>query len=95
MLWSKNRVVCNVIATPRRFCLALGGTSYKSHEADVKKNIHTPVTVALHSLSEPTRTEGGGLFEENSSRSVYDLPVVTRFEKGCWTVHYILDSIFR
>ena len=32
-------------------------------------------------LSEPTRTEGGGLFEENSSTSLYDLPIVTHFEK--------------
>ena len=78
---SKSRVVCNVIATPRRFYLALGGTSHKADEADVKKNIHARVTEALHSLSEPTRTQGGALFEENSSRSLYDLPIVTHFEK--------------
>ena len=78
---SKSRVVCNVIATPRRFYLALGGTSHKAHEAYVKKNIHARVTEALHSLSEPTRTQGGGLFEENSSKSLYDLPIVTHFEK--------------
>jgi 2,5-furandicarboxylate decarboxylase 1 len=73
--------VCNVIASPRRFYLALGGTHHKSHEADVKKNIHTRATEALHSLLEPTRSEGGGTFEENSSRSLYDLPGVTHFEK--------------
>ena len=56
MRGSKMRVVCNVIATRRRFYLALGGMSHKSHEAHVKKNIHTRVTEALHSLSEPTRT---------------------------------------
>ena len=78
---NKIRVVCNIIATPRRFYLALGGMSHNSHEADVKKNIHTRVTEALHSLSEPTRTEDAGLFEENSSRSLYDLPIVTHFEK--------------
>lgn len=66
---SKSRVVCNVIAIPRRFYLALGGTSHKADEADGKKNIHARVTEALHSLSEPTRTQDGGLFEENSSRS--------------------------
>ncbi len=81
MSGSKSRVVCNVIATPRRFYLALGGTSHKADEADVKKNIHARVTEALHSLSEPTRTQGGGLFEENSSKSLYDLPIVTHFEK--------------
>jgi 2,5-furandicarboxylate decarboxylase 1 len=78
---SKIRVVTNVIATPRRFYLALGGSSHKSHKADVKKNIHSRVSEALHGLSEPIRAQGGGLFEENSSRSLYDLPIVTHFEK--------------
>src|SRR5918999_5569602 len=78
---SKIRVVTNVIATPRRFYLALGGSSHKSHKADVKRNIHSRVSQALHGLSEPTRTQGGALFEENSSRSLYDLPIVTHFEK--------------
>jgi 2,5-furandicarboxylate decarboxylase 1 len=48
----------------------------------VKRNIHTRVTEALHGLSEPIPTEGGGLFEENSSRGLYDLPIVIHFEKG-------------
>ena len=78
---NKIRVVCNVIATPRRFYLALGGSFHNSHKADVKKNIHSRITEALHGLSEPTRTEGSGLFEEKSSRSLYDLPIVTHFEK--------------
>lgn len=78
---SKIRVACNIIATPRRFYLALGGSSHKSHEEEVKKNIHSRVSEALNALSEPTRTEGGGLFEENSSTSLYDLPIVTHFEK--------------
>ncbi|HJU96323.1 MAG TPA: UbiD family decarboxylase [Nitrososphaera sp.] len=78
---SNIRVVCNVIATPRRFYLALGGSPHKSHEADVKKNIHSRVNEALHGLSAPTQTEDGGLFEENSSTSLYDLPIVTHFEK--------------
>jgi 2,5-furandicarboxylate decarboxylase 1 len=78
---SKSRVVSNVVATPRRFYLALGGTSNKANEADVKKNIHARVTEALHSPSEPTRTQDRALFEENSSRNLYDLPIVTHFEK--------------
>jgi 2,5-furandicarboxylate decarboxylase 1 len=78
---SKSRVVCNVVATPRRFYLALGGTSQKANEANVKKNIHARVTEALHSLSEPTRTQDGAQFGENSSRNLYDLPIVTHFEK--------------
>ena len=77
----KISVVTNVIATPRRFYLALGGSYHKSHKADVKKNIHSRVSEALHGLSEPIRAQGSGLFEENSSRSLYDLPIVTHFEK--------------
>lgn len=78
---SKSRVVSNVVSTPRRFYLALGGTSHEANEADVKKNIHARVTEALHSLSEPPRTQDPALFEENSSRNLYDLPIVTHFEK--------------
>lgn len=78
---SKSRVVSNVVSTPRRFYLALGGTSHKANEADVNKNIHARVTEALHSLSEPARTQDPALFEENSSRNLYDLPIVTHFEK--------------
>ncbi len=76
MRGSRIRVTCNVIATPRRFYLALRGSSYKSHEVDVKKNIQSRVNEALHALSEPTRTEDGGLFGENSSTSLYDRPIV-------------------
>lgn len=88
---SKNRVVCNVIATPRRFWLALGGTSHKADEVDIKKNIHARITKALNNLSEPARIQGGALFEENSSTSLYDLPIVTHFEKDAGA--FITSSI--
>ena len=78
---NKSRVACNVIATPRRFYLALGEGSHKASEADVKKGIHARVTEAVHTLSEPTRIQDDALFEENSSRDLYDLPIVTHFEK--------------
>ena len=52
---SKNRVACNVVATPRRFYLALREGSHEANEADVKKGIHARVTEAVHSLSEPER----------------------------------------
>ena len=78
---SKNRVACNVIATPGRFYLALREGSHEASEADVKKGIHARVTEAVHSLSEPERIQGNALFEENSSRNLYDLPIVTHFEK--------------
>src|ERR687894_1470307 len=79
---SKIRVMCNVLATPRRFYLALGGTFHqKSNEFNIKSNIHARVTEALTTLSEPVRTQDDALFEENSSRNLYDLPIVTHFEK--------------
>jgi 2,5-furandicarboxylate decarboxylase 1 len=78
---SKSRVMCNVLATPRRFYLALGGTSQKPIEYNIKKNIHTRVTEALNTLSEPVRTQDSALFEANSSKNLYDLPIVTHFEK--------------
>ncbi len=54
---SKIRVMCNVLATPRRFYLALGGTFHqKSNEFNVKNNIHARVTEALTTLSDPART---------------------------------------
>jgi 2,5-furandicarboxylate decarboxylase 1 len=78
---SKSRVACNVFATTRRFYLALGGIPKNSNEYNIKKDIHTRVTEALNTLSEPVRNQGGALFEENSSRNLYDLPIVTHFEK--------------
>jgi 2,5-furandicarboxylate decarboxylase 1 len=78
---SNIRVISNVLATPRRFYLALGGTSEKSKEHNIKKNIHTRVTEALNSLSEPVRTQEGAPFEENSSKNLNDLPIVSHFEK--------------
>jgi 2,5-furandicarboxylate decarboxylase 1 len=78
---SKIGVACNVVATPRRFYLALGEGCRKASEADVKKAIHGRVTEAVRTLSEPARIQDDALFEENSSRNLFDLPIVTHFEK--------------
>jgi 2,5-furandicarboxylate decarboxylase 1 len=78
---SKIGVACNVVATPRRFYLALGEASRQASEADVKKGIHARVTEAVRTLSEPARIQHHALFEENTSRNLYDLPIVTHFEK--------------
>jgi anhydromevalonate phosphate decarboxylase len=78
---SKSRVACNVVGTPRRFYLAIAGARHKTNQADIKKDIHTRVTEALNSLSEPEKDQGEALFEKNSSRNLYDLPIVTHFEK--------------
>jgi 3-polyprenyl-4-hydroxybenzoate decarboxylase len=75
------RVTCNVVATPSRFYLALGQGSHKTSEDDVKKCIHTRVIEAVRTLSEPARIQHSALFEENSSRNLNDLPIVTHFEK--------------
>jgi 2,5-furandicarboxylate decarboxylase 1 len=77
----KNRVACNVLGTARRFYLALRGIPKKSEEYSIKRDVHSSVNEALNTLSEPVRKEGGALFEENSSRNLYDLPIVTHFEK--------------
>ncbi|MDQ3848850.1 MAG: UbiD family decarboxylase [Thermoproteota archaeon] len=79
---SKSRVICNVVGTPMRFYLALGGAIHRQFvESKIKKNIHMRVKEALNNLSEPLRTQEGALFKENSTRSLSDLPIVTHFEK--------------
>jgi 2,5-furandicarboxylate decarboxylase 1 len=79
---SKNRVACNIVATPRRFYLAIArGAHHKANQADIKKAIHDRVTEALNSLSVPAKDQDDAAFEKNSSRDLYDLPIVTHFEK--------------
>jgi 2,5-furandicarboxylate decarboxylase 1 len=78
---SKMRVACDVVATPRRFYLALGEGSHKTSEADVKKGMHTRVTEGVRTLSEAARIQHRAVFEENSSRNLNDLHIVTHFEK--------------
>ena len=79
---SKNRVACNIVATPRRFYLAIAGTRHKSNQANIKKNIRARITEALNSLSEPAKEQDDNApFQKNSSRNLYDLPIVTHFEK--------------
>src|SRR5919109_5583633 len=44
---SKTKVACNIVATPRRFYLAIaggGGAHHKANQIDIKKNIHDRVT---------------------------------------------------
>jgi 2,5-furandicarboxylate decarboxylase 1 len=79
---SKNRVACNIVATPRRFYLAIAGTRHKANQVDIKKDIRARITEALDSLSEPARDQDDNApFQKNSSRNLYDLPIVTHFEK--------------
>jgi UbiD family decarboxylase len=79
---SKIKVACNIVATPRRFYLAIAaGAHHKANQTDIKKNIHDRVTEAISSLSVPLEEKDEAPFEKNSSRNLYDLPIVTHFEK--------------
>ena len=79
---SKIKVACNIVATPRRFYLAIaGGAHQEANQTDIKKNIHDRVTEAISSLSVPLEEKNEAPFEKNSSRNLYDLPIVTHFEK--------------
>src|SRR5919202_1607990 len=75
-------VASNIVATPRRFYLAIAGEPrHKANQADVRRDIHARVTKALNNLSEPAKGQGDAPFQKNSSNNLYDLPIVTHFEK--------------
>lgn len=76
---SKIAVAANVCGTARRFCLA-AGSAIPKNPAEVKKAINTRITEALSRMSAPAKASSG-LYEQNSSRNLYDLPIVTHFEK--------------
>jgi len=79
---SKISVVCNVCGTPRRFYLAIAGSQYKAGQGDdIKHAIHARITDALGRLPEPAKAQGKASFEKNSSRNLFDLPIVMHFEK--------------
>jgi len=90
---SNLRVASNVVATPGRFFLAIAGRAglLKSDQVTIKKAIHTRMGEALNNLSEPRKDENVAPFEKNKSRSLYDLPIVTHFEKDAGA--YITSSI--
>ncbi|MER3408046.1 MAG: UbiD family decarboxylase [Nitrososphaera sp.] len=83
-------VASNICGTPGRFLLAIEGSSGESKEQErgdkkkglvaTKKRIHSRITQALGTLSAPSRS-GKALFEQNSTRSLMDVPIVTHFEK--------------
>lgn len=78
---SKMKVACNVVGTPKKFYYALSGARKIEKPQDVKRAIHTRITEALISLSEPVKAQSGAPFEKNSSTNLNDLPIVTHFEK--------------
>ncbi|MGC1708604.1 MAG: UbiD family decarboxylase, partial [Nitrosotalea sp.] len=68
---SKFRVVSNLVGTKKRFALAVGATEDKIHD----KVIH-----AINHASKP-KIVRKGRFMENNSQDLYDLPIITHFEK--------------
>lgn len=68
---SKFCVVANLVGTKKRFALAVGATEEKIHD----KVIH-----AISHASKP-RIATKARFMENHSRDLYDLPIITHFEK--------------
>jgi UbiD family decarboxylase len=79
---SKIVVASNILGTRKRFSLAVGATCERS--------IHTRITEAIAEASLPT-VVGNPPFQENSSRDLFDLPIVTHFEKDAGP--YITSSI--
>lgn len=74
---SKMAVASNICGTAKRFYLAIAGKGGAAK--NVKQAIHSRITQVLGSLSAPSTAKG--LFEQNHSKSLTDLPIVTHFEK--------------
>jgi UbiD family decarboxylase len=75
---SRMAVASNICGTPGRFYLATGPKG--APKGNVKQAIHARMTEALGRLSEPSKV-AKAQFEQNSSKNLMDLPVVTHFEK--------------
>jgi 2,5-furandicarboxylate decarboxylase 1 len=77
---SKISVASNVCGTPARFYMAISARGAPKSVSEAKKAIHARVGEALANMSAPSKTQEA-LFEQNSSKSLDDLPIVTHFEK--------------
>lgn len=74
---SRMAVASNICGTPRRFYLAIAGK--EAAKTNVKQAIHSRITQALGSMAAPSTAKGQ--FEQNHSKDLMDLPIVTHFEK--------------
>ncbi len=75
-------VASNVCGTARRFYMATSAKSAPRGVSDAKKAIRERVGEALSGMSVPAKMQGASpLFEQNTSKNLKDLPVVTHFEK--------------
>jgi len=80
---SKMRVASNILSKRSSFSLALG-------EEDETK-IHSCISSAASSTFKPRETSVNAPFNENYSRHLFDLPIVTHFEKDAGP--YITSSV--
>ena len=68
---SNFHLVANLVGTRKRFALAVGGT---------EDNIHEKVISAIKKAKAP-KVISSGKFQENSSKNLLSMPIVTHFEK--------------
>ena len=68
---SNFHLVANLVGTRKRFALAVGGT---------ENNIHEKVISAIKKAKSP-KIISSGKFQENSSKNLLSMPIVTHFEK--------------
>ena len=68
---SNFHLVANLVGTRKRFALAVGGT---------ENNIHEKVISAIKKAKAP-KIVSSGKFQENSSKNLLSMPIVTHFEK--------------
>lgn len=78
---SRFSVAANVCGTPERLFLAISGSAKTPAGRDLKAAIHSRITESLSSLKGPAPTAGSAPYEKNSSGSLYEVPIVTHFEK--------------
>ncbi len=79
---SKFSVACNICGTPKTFYFAIGGAQQEAQmDNNIKMMIHARMTEALGRLSQPSSVQCEAPFEKNSSKNLFDLPIVTHFEK--------------
>ena len=78
-----SRVAANVCGTPKRFHLAISGPQGEETYDDpgAKQAIHRRITDAMAKLSKPSKLGGSAPFERNISTNLFDLPIVTHFER--------------
>jgi UbiD family decarboxylase len=68
---SNFHLIANLVGTRKRFALAVGGT---------EDNIHEKVISAIKKAKSP-KIISSGKFQENSSKNLLSMPIVTHFEK--------------